>query len=104
MSGSAFLQTSAKGVEPDSFSFIPKMLTPESDAALEEWDRFTSRIRERLENGKRVYGDGSFERPLASLAEEIRQELEDVGGWAFITWIRVNRLEAQLAAMKGERL
>ena len=69
---------------------------PKSDAAINQWNRFTATVHERLENGKRTYGDSSFERPITSLVEEIRQECEDVCGWAFIMWSRLNELERKV--------
>ena len=71
--------------------------TPRSDRALEQFDEFTARIRERLENGRRVYGDSSFERPLTSLVEEIRQEVLDQAGWAFIAYVRLSELEDRIS-------
>lgn len=71
-------------------------MTPLSDAALLRFDAFTARVRARLEAGKQTYGDASHERPLPQLIEELRQEVEDQCGWAFIMWARLDRLE-QLA-------
>lgn len=72
--------------------------TPLSDAALCEFDSFMRRVRERLENGRRVYGDSSFERPLTSLVEEIRQEVLDQAGWSFILFVRLCELERMVEA------
>lgn len=72
-------------------------LSPKSEASLARFGEFSARIRERLENGKRVYGDSSFERPPVRLLEEIRQEVLDVAGWAFILYERLAELELVLA-------
>lgn len=74
--------------------------TPKSDAALKLFDEFCGRIRRRLEMGKRVYGDSSFERPLVSLVEEIRQEALDQAGWAFLAYARLAELERKVAALE----
>ena len=71
--------------------------TPKSDAALERFAEFTGRVHERLVNGKRVYGDGSFERDPKALVEEIRQEVLDVAGWAFILYQRLSEMESVLS-------
>lgn len=71
-----------------------------SDQALERFGEFAARIRARLESGKRVYGDSSFERPLVSLVEEIRQEALDVAGWAFILYDRLAELEQRVEQAK----
>ena len=76
--------------------------TPRSDAALEQFDKFTARVRERLVNGKRAYGDSSFERPLESLIEEIRQEALDVAGWGFIVFRRLDELDEKIQRAKNE--
>ena len=74
--------------------------TPLSDAALERFPEFTARVEERLVNGKPVYGDSSFERSPMSLVEEIRQEVLDQAGWAFILYERLGRLEKRLAGVQ----
>lgn len=74
--------------------------SPKSDLAIDQWVKFTDCVRIRIENGKKVYGDSSFDRPLESLVEEIRQEIEDVCGWAFIMWSRLNELERSMQTLK----
>lgn len=68
-------------------------MTPLSDAAIEKFPEFAAKVRGRLDNGRRDYGDSSFERPLLQLIEELKQELEDQAGWAFIAWARMAALE-----------
>ncbi len=70
--------------------------TPKSEAAIALFSEFARRIEERLENGRRVYGDSSFDRPLESLVEEIRQELLDVAGWSFIMYHRLSEIEKRI--------
>lgn len=77
------------------------------DDPLEEWPEFVSMIRGRLERGRTDYGDRSFTRNPEGLAFEIRQELADVAGWAFILWSRLRRIDwnmAQPSMPIGERL
>ena len=67
--------------------------TPVSDSALEtQWPRFTEEVHARLLKGARAYGDGSFSKSPAKLCEEIRQELDDVMGWGFILWCRLQKI------------
>ena len=60
------------------------------------FDTFAAMVAERLEQGRRQYGDRSFELPPSELASEIEEELADVCGWAFVLWTRVRRLRARL--------
>jgi hypothetical protein len=76
--------------------------TPKSDAALEQWGSFTDEIRQRLESGKRAYGDSSFERPEERLVTEIQQELLDVTGWSFILWHRLEALRSRVEQCVAE--
>lgn len=55
-------------------------------------DRYLIRLRARLEAGASEYGDASFAKSTPSLLDEIQQELEDVSGWAFILWAKLERL------------
>ena len=63
---------------------------------LEHWPAFAARVRERLETGRAAYGDQSFDADPAVLVEEIRQELLDVCGWAFVLATRLDRMERAL--------
>lgn len=74
------------------------MKTPLSDAAIAKFPIFTEEIHSRLDGGRRTYGDSSFERPLITTIEEIKQELYDVAGWAFIMWSRLDDLERRILA------
>lgn len=65
--------------------------TPLSDAGLLAFDDYVAKIRQRLVSGKENYGDKSFTQPLVSLIDEIQAELEDVAGWSFIQWTRLER-------------
>jgi hypothetical protein len=67
-----------------------------SSELLAALERFTGRLRQRLEQGARDYGDISFTRPAVELVDEIQQELEDVCGWGLILWLRLDRLRSHL--------
>lgn len=56
------------------------------------WPAFETVMKARLQRGHEEYGDGSFSRDTAALLGEIEQELLDVVGWAFITWVQVMEL------------
>jgi len=72
--------------------------TPHGNGAFDPaLDRFTTRLRARLDAGAREYGDASFQRPAAELIDEIQQELEDVAGWGFLLWVRLDRLRDHVA-------
>lgn len=70
--------------------------TPQSDEALAHFERFVSDIHSRLETGRRVYGDDSFNGPLSRTPREIQDELLDVCGWSFILWWRIEKLKRAL--------
>ena len=58
---------------------------------------FAAAVTARLEKGREAYGDQSFSRPPGELVGEIKEELVDVCGWAFILWSRLHDLEQRLA-------
>jgi hypothetical protein len=58
------------------------------------FDDFTRQVLARLEKGRLVYGDRSFDRFSADLLGEIEEELLDVCGWSFVLWSRLRRLRS----------
>ena len=87
---------------PPQYSYENVMITPKSDAAIEMFPEFCARVQQRLESGKRVYGDSSFDRTMEGLVEEIRQEVLDVAGWAVIAYAKldtVDKMIQQLGAL-----
>lgn len=70
--------------------------TPKSDAALKLWPIFAEALLARMENGKREYGDRSFERDPISLLEEAQEELLDALAWPFIGWVRLEEIKVRL--------
>lgn len=61
---------------------------------------FVDRLRARLAQGRRDYGDESLDRAPAELLAEIEQELLDVAGWSVVLLHRIARLRR---AAKGAR-
>jgi hypothetical protein len=71
--------------------------TPKSDRFVtEDWPALIERINRRLEQGKRDYGDSSFERSTPELLEETMQEIEDQIGWSAIMWAKLRRLRERI--------
>lgn len=66
---------------------------------LRAWPAFAVAVRERLEAGRKAYGDASFERQPAELIGELQQEALDLAGWGFVLWCR---LEAMRLAAQGD--
>lgn len=60
----------------------------------DQFRRFSEGLRARLEAGARTYGNASFERPVADLIGEAMEEAEDICGWSFLAWVRLDRLRA----------
>ena len=68
-----------------------------------EWHDYAAAVESRLAIGERDYGDKSFSREPTALVEEIRQELCDVAGWAFVLDQRLAKVAAVLDALKPSR-
>jgi len=62
-----------------------------------EFNKFTETVEKRMEKGHIEYGDGSFSRDPLELMNEIQEEIEDISGWSFVLWCRLNDLKKQLA-------
>lgn len=75
---------------------------PITDAALQgDWWDFTAAVRGRIEAAAPTYGDDSFDLPSGRLVAEIEYEIEDINGWSFILWKRVQALKRKLAALEA---
>ena len=79
-------------------------MTPKSDIAIDMFDRFCYEVRQRLVLGKETYGDSSFEKPLANIVEEIRQEALDLTGWSFILYCRIDELQKNIRQNETNKL
>lgn len=66
------------------------------------WPKFEKKLKKRMEQGHREYGDRSFDRPLFSLLDEIEEELLDQPVWAFIAWTRIENLRDRLQILEGQ--
>jgi hypothetical protein len=64
---------------------------------------FSTLVRNRLAQGREMYGDESFKRPPLELVGEIEQELLDVYAWSFILWSRLQRVTRKLDAPGSAR-
>ncbi len=54
------------------------------------FDAFIERVQKRMDKGAQEYGDRSFARAPEELVQELQEEVEDIAGWGYILW---NRLE-----------
>ncbi|MEO6594324.1 MAG: hypothetical protein ABIP94_06190 [Planctomycetota bacterium] len=61
-----------------------------------DFERFVQRLLARLEVGARTYGSTSFERPIAELIGEVMAEAEDICGWTFLAWLRLDALRGRV--------
>lgn len=65
----------------------------------DEFKAFMREILVRMEAGHQEYGDKSFLKPPLALVEEIKEEVLDVCGWAFILYRRVSKLAEKAAEL-----
>ena len=59
----------------------------------QHWPSFANALCEKLARGHREYGDVSFGREPWELKQEIREELLDICGWAYVMLVRLEALE-----------
>jgi hypothetical protein len=69
--------------------------------ARRQWPAFVAHVHSRLEAGARAYGDKSFAASPEALVLEVQQELEDVCGWAFVLWVRLEAIREALEAARS---
>ena len=56
---------------------------------------FADEVRERMQAGRRTYGDKSFNLPFQTLMAESQQEAVDLAGWPYMAWRQLRqRLDA----------
>jgi hypothetical protein len=67
---------------------------------LTTWPASAAEVRARLEQGRAAYGSATFERPLPEIADELGAELLDQAAYAFIGWVRLQRLRERLARLE----
>ena len=68
----------------------------------ETFEAFFLQVKGRMEKGERNYGGESFSKTPAQLNNEIREEVEDVAGWAFVMWQRLVHLSQRCRLLDGE--
>lgn len=74
--------------------------TPVSDVMLAEYlPAYRRRQDARFENGRREYGDASFDLPVLRLIDEVQQECEDAANWQFMAWSRLEALKETIDAI-----
>jgi len=66
------------------------------------WPDFVCRVKKRLKAGAEAYGDISFDRSPTELVDEIRQELADIAGWAWILDTRMFHLMEKIKALESQ--
>ena len=65
-----------------------------SDEAVRHSD-FAHAVRERMQAGRRTYGDKSFGLPFSAIMFEAQQEAVDLAGWPYMAWRQLReRLDA----------
>lgn len=55
--------------------------------------KFLERLTARLAKGEQEYGQASFARTVPELCDEIQQELEDVAGWGYVLWTKIQDIK-----------
>lgn len=60
------------------------------------WEELKKDVDDKLERGRRLYGDESFSGPLVQTIREIKEELVDVCGWTVIAYAKMRRIEELL--------
>lgn len=65
---------------------------------------FWQRVTKRVKQGEREYGNFSFESSPLTLVEEVQQELEDVVGWGYILWSRLERAKHVIARIETKEM
>lgn len=63
---------------------------------LDTFAAFSAAVRSRLDAGREAYGDRSFSADPAVLIGELEQECQDLAGWGFVLW---TRLETMLSSV-----
>lgn len=69
----------------------------------EQLDCFLGAVERRMERAEQTFGDRSYSRDPLDLLREVKEELEDVAGWASILWARprLDEMESALGAISS---
>ncbi len=76
------------------------LLSPEQ----QERRTFLDALAARLEMGAQLYGNHSFDEPMATTTEELEAEALDIAGWAYVMWVQIRRRCARLEQAADELL
>ena len=68
-----------------------------SNDPLDNWDEFADRARQRLRQGRQIYGERSFSREPDELFNEIEEELLDTAAWSYILIERLKKVRDKLS-------
>lgn len=71
-------------------------------STLDDFAIYWRKVTKRLKRGQEDYGDASFVASPVELLEEIQQELEDISGWGYILWRRLERAKARLQQQESK--
>jgi hypothetical protein len=63
---------------------------------LDEYAEYWRRVTRRVKKGQAEYGDASFLSSPVELLDELQQEVEDIAGWGYILWRRLERAKQLL--------
>jgi len=70
------------------------------DATQSNLKEFFKMCYERLEAGEKMYGDRFAE---LDLPKEIEQELADISNYAFLQYVKVQRLKSKIDKLESEK-
>jgi len=68
---------------------------------VEHFPPFIKILTERLKQGHIDYGNKSFSRDPLALIEEVQEELLDIVGWSFITYVRIAKIKSEIRTTIG---
>ena len=64
------------------------------------FEQLVFQVRGRLERGAVDLEDRNLDAPPTALLNEVKEELEDICGWATLLWHRVERLRPALRQLE----
>lgn len=67
---------------------------------IDDFEHFAVSVSHRLQKGEKTYQGRSFSAEPHALIEEIRDELRDVAGWAFLLDYRLARMAQEVAGLE----
>ena len=70
---------------------------------LTQFARFMATVARRMKKAGAEYGDRSWSSSPVHLIAEVKQEVEDIAGWSFILWHRLDEVERRLSEEEWAR-